>query len=187
MPATLTIEIRDDQVRRELARLVDATRDQSQPLAETAMILERAAYRNIEGRGRGLWEPGAEHLSIGYLMQLGNRREREGSNTDTARTDSPLNTLGYRQAISSSSDAREARAGSNHPWAHVHEQGATIPARTVRPVKAKALAFPDPATGGMIFAREVHIPETHLPARPIFAVTDAERALIIERFRRHNA
>jgi len=48
------------------------------------------------------------------------------------------------------------------------------------------LAFPDPETGATIFAKKVHVPETRIPARPIFALTPEDEELIVERFEEHN-
>jgi len=67
-----------------------------------------------------------------------------------------------------------ARFGSRVPYLPLHEHGGTIPAMTIRPVKAKALHFF--INGQEVFAKKVELPARSVQARPFLspALKEAE-------------
>jgi len=66
-------------------------------------------------------------------------------------------------AETSNSESGGARAGSNIPYAAIHEFGGTIPAHQVVAMNAKALCFT--VDGVRRFAKSVQIPAIHMPER----------------------
>lgn len=68
--------------------------------------------------------------------------------------------------------ARGLVIGTNVKYGAIHQLGGTIPAHTVRPKRAKTLAFM--VGGRMVFASKVEIPAMTLPARPFLAVQEGD-------------
>jgi len=77
-------------------------------------------------------------------------------------------------AETSSSETGGARAGSNIPYAAIHEFGGTIPAHQVVATNAKALCFT--VDGVRRFAKSVQIPAIHMPERSYMRSAFDEKA-----------
>ena len=67
-----------------------------------------------------------------------------------------------------------ATVSSDAPYAAIHEYGGTIPARTILPQNARALAFP--WRGRQRFFKRVSVPAATLPARSFMRSALAETA-----------
>jgi phage gpG-like protein len=61
--------------------------------------------------------------------------------------------------------------GTSISYAAIHQTGGTLPARTIKPVKAKALKIPMPG-GGFIFRKSAKVPGAKIPARPFADLTN---------------
>lgn len=67
--------------------------------------------------------------------------------------------------------------GTNDPKAQIHHGGAHVPAKTIKPKKAKVLHF---TVGGKdVFATKVDIPAFDIPARPIVFISEKDHATAV--------
>jgi phage gpG-like protein len=77
----------------------------------------------------------------------------------------------------------EQRVFSNNRLAAIHQEGALIGPRTIRPKTAKALRF---VIGGqVVFARKADIKFTEIPARPIVFISRRDRETATRYVREH--
>lgn len=72
----------------------------------------------------------------------------------------------------------EQRVWSDNPFLPIHQAGATIGAREIRPKNKKALRFR--VGGKWVFARKVNFPGAVIPARPSMFITDQDEQMAIK-------
>jgi phage gpG-like protein len=77
-----------------------------------------------------------------------------------------------------------ARFGSKVPYAAIHEFGGVIPPKFVKPIRAKALSWIDPASGERRFSRGHMVGAKNVPPRPFLGpALDASELKIYDFFR----
>lgn len=143
----LNVILVDAELRRVLDALAQAGRDLTPAMRDVAQALAAETEANFAAGGRPRWSP------------LKNPPERR-------RGGAVLQDSGQLAAsITTDYSASQAVIGSNKVYAAIHQFGGKTAARTIRPTRAKALAF-----GGR-FARSVQHPGSTIPARPFLPVT----------------
>ncbi len=145
MSGAVSITIDDSQLRSALQRLERAGINLTPAMRKIAGTLEQVVEANFEAEGRPRWEPSARAKNEnGATLQKSGR---------------------LASSITTDYDASSVVIGSNVEYAAIHQFGGKTKAHTIRPVKAKALAF-----GGSV-VKSVNHPGSTIPARPFLPVT----------------
>jgi phage virion morphogenesis protein len=149
------MDIKDRGVLDHLDRLAERGTRLRPVLLDLGEEVRRITEQNFAAEGR----PKAWKQS--------SRARREGGQTLTK-------TARLRRSITVEADDRSVRIGTNVVYAAIHQFGGRTPARIIRPVRAKALAWP----GAAHPVKLVRHPGSRIPARPFLALTDVnERRL----------
>ena len=79
------------------------------------------------------------------------------------RSDRKVDAATFKDILERSGLAATATVSSDSPYAAIHEYGGVIPARTILPQNARALAFP--WRGQQRFFKRVQLPAVTMPER----------------------
>ena len=170
MSEFVSITIDDSQLQAALQRLEYAGVDLTPAMRKIAQALLLETERNFEAEGRPKWTPLTEATKH---ARLGGKKayKKNGELTAAAqrRQDAGFRILQHTgqlaASITTDYDSSRAAIGSNKEYAAIHQFGGKTRAHTIRPVKAKALAF-----GGTV-VKSVNHPGSNIPARPFLPVT----------------
>ncbi len=159
----ITIKIDDAELQKRLEEIVRRAIDRRPLMRKIAETMRDAVEENFAQEGRPKWKPSKRAL-------------RQGGKTlqDTSNLASRISTY---------SDNDNAVVGTNVPYAAIHQFGGKIPARTVKPKKAKALKIP--TDKGFIFRKKATLPAVEIPARPFLKLTDEDMEEIKKVVARH--
>ena len=149
----LRVQFDATRASRRLASVRAGAADLTAYHAVVANRLRNDTMRNFRSGG---WWPGPW------------RPSRRASGMERGKTLMRTGTL--RNGIRADHGRDYAAVGTSVPYAGVHQFGAVIPARTVRPRNARALRWF--AGGRPVFAASARIPATRIPARPFLPVRD---------------
>ena len=164
-----------DKLEKFLVRVDNKIKDFSVPLGKSKFIMLRSVDLNFQREGRPIhWKP---------LSEMTKRfRRKKGAGAKILRDTGDL-----MKSISASPIKDGIRVGTAKKYAAILQLGGSIPvpARTIEPVKKKALRF---YIGGKeIFARVVHQKaRTHIiPKRPFILFQKQDKEDIVEVFGKH--
>ena len=113
-------------------------------------VRQRGSLKDLERRFRRGLERGLQDLTLEVKTQV--------------QKENPVDTGRSRAAWNARFDPRRLRGvvGNNVRYIRMVAQGGTIPARTIRPRRAKALRFQ--AGGKTVFAKKVNAPARRVPS-----------------------
>jgi phage virion morphogenesis protein len=136
MPVSLSIDIYSQEVQECLAKIIDATKDQSKPLATTGEIMLRSVQRNFTAEGRpSHWPALAKNTVKG--------RRKKGVGAKILRDTGKLYASLQKQTLPG-----EVQVGTSLVYAAIHNFGGDIK-QGARPF---SLAFRKTRGGGWRFA-----------------------------------
>lgn len=147
MSEWVSIKIDDARVLSALDKLEQAGIDLTPAMRAIAAALAHETEQNFAAGGRPKWTP---------LKNPPERRQGGAILQDSGQ---------LAASITTDFDSSRAVIGSNKEYAAIHQFGGKTRAHTIRPVKAKALAF-----GGTV-VKSVNHPGSNIPARPFLPVT----------------
>jgi phage gpG-like protein len=184
----ISINIDSREVNEALARIIRATKDQSRPLKQSAIVMLKSVLTNFRVGGRPKWKP---------LAASTVRNRRRGSSRPLLDTGRHI-----RDTITMQVTSTEARVGPGHgPIPRIHQFGGTINLPEIRPKRAsmseaelksksnanapRALRWFN-AQGQAVFARRVRAHSVTIPARPYLVFHPEDIRTIISIFEKHN-
>lgn len=164
-----------DKLEKFLVRVSNTIKDFTVPLEKSKFIMLRSVDLNFQREGRPIhWKPLSE------MTKKFRRKKGAGAKIlqDTGRLKRSISAIPIKDGI---------RVGTNVQYASVLQLGGSIPipARTIVPVKAKALHF---FMGGKeVFAKSVNQKaRTHrIPPRPFILFQSQDKKDIVEVFGKH--
>jgi phage gpG-like protein len=146
--ALISYEIKDDdKVKALLRKAGDKAKDLRIPLKRCGILMLSSIDKNFRSEGRPKrWAP----LSP---MTIAMRRKRGKGAKILQDTGKGKGSIVYKVVSN-----QEVQIGTNLGYMKIHQTGGSIkiPARTIRPVKAKVLHWVDPKTGEDIFSMVAH-------------------------------
>jgi len=161
----LTLQMKGDkELKALLKRMQEKAKDLSPPLKSIKMGLIASIDRNFREEGRpDKWQS----LSPATLA----RRRKAGAGAKILQDTGRL-----KMSITAYSDKTMAKAGTNVPYAAIHQYGGTIkiPPMIIRPKNVKALHFF--MDGKEVFCKFARLPERNvrIPARPFMLIQDED-------------
>lgn len=147
----IVVKLEPAEVRRRLGDMLRRMQSLEPALAEAGEIVRTSVELNFAAQGRPQrWKPSG-------------RAARTGGQTlsDTGR---------LRNSFSVEAGSRKVSIGTSVSYAAVHQLGATIGGRVLRPIAKKALFWP----GAAHPVKKVNWPGAKIPARPFLVVQDED-------------
>lgn len=162
--ATVTVSVKDREVRDALRRILARVGNLRPALDEIGARLEASTENRFERQ--------VDPDFVPWPPSLRAKEENGQTLTDTQR---------LRASISRHVRPKAVMVGTNVVYAAIHQFGGTTPARTIRPRNKKALAWP----GAEHPVAKVEHPGSEMPKRSFLGVDSADRRAILRIVSRH--
>jgi phage virion morphogenesis protein len=146
-----------DAVRERLRKQLEILKNTPTLLPQIATLMYKSVMNNFKHQGtdKEKWKP----LALSTIMA-----RKKGKKGGGAKI---LQDTGYlRTSIMPEVSGNEAIVGTNVWYARIHQYGAVIPPRFIKPINKKALHWIDTRTGEDMFSKGHKIGRTKIPARP---------------------
>ena len=152
----INVKVDDREVKEGFKKLQAKMGDLTPVMRDIGEIIITSIKRNFEQGGRPPWRESV-------------RAKRDSGKTlsDTGRLKNSLTIRAFSNRVI---------VGTNVKYAAIHQFGGVIPARTIKPINARALLIP--TKNGFIFRKSASIPATKMPARPFMLVQDEDWGII---------
>jgi len=174
--ALISYEIKNDEkVKALLKKAGDKSKDLRIPLKRCGILMVGSIDKNFRAEGRPKkWAP----LSP---MTIAMRRKKGRGAKILQDTGHGKGSIVYKVVSN-----QKVQIGTPLDYMRIHQEGGSIkiPARTIVPVKARALHWVDPNTGEDVFAMRVHQKErtAKIPQRKFLLFQEEDKVNIVKIF-----